>query len=170
MCLQVFGSATVYVQKVVVEKPFVAPEEAACNLMNCLQWCHSVAEMHHGKSRHQVFFLLEKNVGNKISCILGSVESILMICFFKMFIMSPAVCFQSAVMDQLFQNWHLQCPECSQQSFWTYGHLITGIPSCIEKKIFSSLGVRWLTFQEEVLFSELIEASLPEMAVSKNCI
>ena len=23
---------------------FVAPEEAACNLINCLQWCHSVAK------------------------------------------------------------------------------------------------------------------------------
>ena len=27
---------------------FVAPEEAACNLINCLQWCHSVAMLHCG--------------------------------------------------------------------------------------------------------------------------
>ena len=29
-------------------KPLVAPEEAACNLINCLQWCYSVARLHCG--------------------------------------------------------------------------------------------------------------------------
>ena len=35
------------------KEPFVAPEEAACNLINYPQWCHSVPEMHCGYCRHQ---------------------------------------------------------------------------------------------------------------------
>ena len=32
----------------------MAPEKAACNLINCLQWCHSMAWLHCGKCRHQI--------------------------------------------------------------------------------------------------------------------
>ena len=35
VCLQVSWSATAYVEKS-SKKPFVAPEEAVCNLVNCL--------------------------------------------------------------------------------------------------------------------------------------
>ena len=36
-------------------KPFVAAEEAAWNLINCILWCRSVALMHCGRCRRQGF-------------------------------------------------------------------------------------------------------------------
>ena len=36
VCLQVLGSTTAYVKQSSI-KPFVAPENAACHLINCLQ-------------------------------------------------------------------------------------------------------------------------------------
>ena len=51
MCLQVLGRAAAHVKKGSIN-PFVAPEEAACNLhMNCLQ-CHSVDMLHCGYWMH----------------------------------------------------------------------------------------------------------------------
>ena len=35
-------------EKKSIIKPFVASEEAACNLINCLKGCRSVAKLHCG--------------------------------------------------------------------------------------------------------------------------
>ena len=43
----VLGRTTACMKKSIT-KPFVTPEEAACNLINCLQWCCSVAKLHCG--------------------------------------------------------------------------------------------------------------------------
>ena len=45
-------------------KPFLYPREAALNLRNCLQLCHSVAKLHCGKCRQQVL-KRKKNEWNK---------------------------------------------------------------------------------------------------------
>lgn len=38
-----------------VLKPSEAPEKAACNLLNCLQLCHSVVRLHCGSCRLKGF-------------------------------------------------------------------------------------------------------------------
>ena len=43
---QLSGSKPTYMNSGV--KPFLAPEEAAYNLMNWLRWCHSVAKVLYG--------------------------------------------------------------------------------------------------------------------------
>lgn len=52
VCLQVMGSTkkTKKQYKILL----VAPEEAACNIINCCHWCHSVSKLHCQKCRHQV--------------------------------------------------------------------------------------------------------------------
>ena len=41
---------------------FVVSEEAGCNLINCLKWCHAMTVFHYGECRHQQnhisFFIL----------------------------------------------------------------------------------------------------------------
>ena len=69
VCLQVLEYYHICEQSSI--KPFVVPEKAGCNLLICLQWCHLVALLSSGKSRHYV------------SRMCG--------CFFKLYIMSPAV-------------------------------------------------------------------------------
>ena len=66
--------------KKIVRGPFLAPEEAACNLIKCFVSCHSVVcSCMVGKVGHVL--KRKKNEWNKTADFSGSAVSILIICF-----------------------------------------------------------------------------------------
>ena len=91
-------------------KPSVAPEEAACNLINSLQWCHSVAKLHCGQYRQQV---LKPVRWISISLLTHWWTHYERFLFFDTDITSLYHTFLS-----VFKTWHLHYPQCILPTEW----------------------------------------------------
>ena len=92
-----WGSTSAYVEKSGI-KPYVAPEEAACNLKNCLHWWQLMAMLHCGLCRQRVE--KEQESVERKRC--------LIICL-GLSVIHPA---------GLFKICHLRYPQCNLATEW----------------------------------------------------
>ena len=121
------------------KKPFVPPDEAACNLIICLKWRQSVAQLHRGLWRCQVSkrkaafrfeclkrkkFIMVVNVfvKCKTTCLWCSYSDTLRTEILTWCDRRAREC--SIRLDLFFKTWWLHYPKCNSATEWNHWRII----------------------------------------------